>query len=215
MPENLKTYETNCFMEIDDSKYDELVAFIETGAKGNLSPELVQYLSTLELIRGLHMQYENRNAIVKLLQQQPYSLSPYLSNKYYSDAINFFYLNIEVKKQAWRNMYAEMLERAAELVYKTAKTSKDIDIFKNVILAAGTMRQLNEVEPDDIPEEFFSKPIKIYTIDPELVGRKKANRYELARHIDGLDIPERDRQRVKADAMIENNPIDLFPDDED
>jgi hypothetical protein len=200
-------------MEIDDNKYDALLSFIETGAEGDLPTEMVEYLSTLEMIRGMHMRYENRSAIIKLLQLPPYALSPYLSNKYYSDAINFFYLDNAIKKQAWRNMYAEMLERSAELVIKTAKTSKDLDIYKNIILAAGNMRQLNEAEPDDIPEEFFKKPVKIYTLDPELVGRTKANRYELARHIDGLDIPEREKLRVKADAMIED--IDLFPEDED
>jgi hypothetical protein len=200
-------------MEIADSKYDALLSYIETGASDNLSTEMVEYLSTLELIRSMHMRYENRQAIVKFIQGPPYSLSPYLANKYYSDAINFFYLDIDIKKQAWRNMYAEMLERSAEIIIKTAKTSKDIDIYKNVILAAGFMRQLGEPEPDDIPEEFFQKPIKVYTIDPELVGRKKANRYELARHIDSLDIPEREKLRVKGDALIED--LDLFPEDED
>jgi hypothetical protein len=35
----------------------------------------------------------------------------------------------------------------------------------------------------------------------------------LARHIDSLDIPEREKLRVKGDALIED--LDLFPEDED
>jgi hypothetical protein len=191
-------------MVIPDTKYDALISYIETGAQGDLPQDMVEYVSTLELIRGMHMRYENRQAIVKFLQQPPYSLSYYLANKYYSDAINFFYLDVEIKKNAWRNMYAEKLDRAADLVLKTATTSKDIDIYKNIIFAARDMRQLHIPESEDIPEEFFKKPNKVYVLDPGLIGRSKANRNLLAKHIDSLNIPEADKQRVKADAMIED-----------
>lgn len=189
-------------MEIEDNKYDALLAFMETGARGDLQQEMVDYLSILELIRGLHMQFNSKDTIVNFLQKQPYSLSYFISIKYYSDAINFFYLDNQIKKQAWRNVYAEQLDRAADLVLKTATTSKDLDIYKNIKLAAANMRQLDQPEQDDIPEEFFKKPIKMYVLDPELVGRKRANRNLLAKHIDSLDIPETDKMRLKSDAMI-------------
>ena len=200
-------------MVIDDNKYDALLAFIETGDEGDLPEELVEYISILELIRSMHMRYENRNSIIKLLQQHPYNLSEYKAIKYFTDAINFFYLNNEIKKQAWRNVYAEKLDRAADLVLKTATSSKDIDIYKNIIYAIKDFRQLGEPEPDDIPEEFFKKPNKVYILDPRKVGREPANRNLLAKHIDSLDIPEKDKQRVKADAMIED--IDFLSADED
>jgi hypothetical protein len=200
-------------MEITDIKYDALLNFIDTGATGELSAEMVQYLETLELIRSMHMRYEDRSTIIRFLQKHPYNLSPYLATKYYSDAAMFFYLNIPIKKQAWRNMYAEELDRAADLVIKTATSSKDIDIYKNIKLAASDMRQLGVPENEDIPEEFFKKPYKLYVLNPNQVGRVSANRNLLARHIDSLDIPEADKQRVKSDAMIED--IDFLSDIED
>lgn len=202
-------------MEIEDQKYDALLAFMETGASGDLPQEMVEYLGVLELIRGLHMRFSSRDSIVNLLQQPPYLLSRHLSLKYYSDAINFFYLDNQIKKQAWRNVYAEQLDRAAELILKTAKTSKDLDIFKNIKLAAATMRQLDTPEQDDIPEDFFKKPIKLYVLDPELVGRKRPNRNLLAKHIDSLDIPETDKERLKGDAMITDVEFILDEDEGD
>lgn len=200
-------------MVIEDNKYDALVAFIETGAQGELPDELIEYLSILELIRGMHMRYENRNAIIKFLQQPPYNLSEYKAVNYYSNAINFFYLNNKIKKQAWRNVYAEKLDRAADLVLKTAINSKDIDVYKSIISDAREMRQLNEPEAEDIPEEFFKKPNKVYIMDPRKVGHQRANRNLLAKHIDDLDIPETDKQRLKQDAMIED--IDFLSINED
>lgn len=212
----MKTNAIYCYqMEFDDNKYDVLLNFIETGARGSLTDEMVEYVSTLELIRGMHMRFESRMAIINFLQKAPYSLSYHLASKYYSEAVNLFYLDINITKQAWRNLYAEKLDRAADLVLRTATSPKDIDIYKNTILAARDMRQLSIPDADDIPEEFFKKPNKLYVLDPELVGRKKANRNLLARHIDGLDIPEADKQRVKADAMIEDIDFLSEADDDD
>ena len=200
-------------MDIDDNKYDELLTYIESGTKGNLPEEMIEYISILEMIRGLHMRYENRQAIVKLLQQPPYNLSYYNATLRYSEAVNFFYLDHEIKKQAWRNLYAEKIDRAADLVLKTATSSKDIDVYKNLIYAAMEARHLNVPDAEDIPKELFLKPTKVYTLKPELLGRKKINRTLLAKHIDSLDIPEADKQRVRSDAML-TETIEFMESDE-
>ncbi len=191
-------------MEIFDDKYDQLLAFVESGAKADLPEELIKYLSVLELIRSMHFKFENRQTIINFLQKPPYQLSQYLASKYYSDAINFFYIDVKITKQALRNMYAEKLDRAADLVLKTATNSKDLDIYKNIIYAIRDLRELNIPEKEDIPEEFYKKPYKLYVLDPKLIGRQRPNRNELARHIDSLEIPEYDKQRLKRDALIED-----------
>lgn len=200
-------------MAIPEDKYDALLAYIESGANSDLSEEMIEYISMLELIRTMHMRYESRLAIIKFLQQPPYNLSEYVAVSRYSDALNFFYLNADIKKQAWRNVYAEKLDRAADLVLKTATCSKDIDIYKNIIFAARDMRQLHIPEAEDIPEEFFRKPTKLYTLNPELVGKKRANRFQLAKHIDSLAIPEAEKVRLRSDAMIED--VEFMSADED
>ncbi len=199
-------------MLIPDSKYDQVLAFINSGARGKLRPDLVEYISVLELIRGMHLRYENRNAIISFLQQPPYNFSEFIAVSRYTDALNLFYLNNDIKKQAWRNIYAEKLDRAADLVLKTATCAKDLDIYKNIILSARDMRQLHLPDVNDIPPELFQKPTKLYSLDPELIGKKRANRQILAKHIDSLKIPETEKLRLKSDAMIEE--IDFLPSDE-
>ncbi len=189
-------------MEIPDSKYDQLLTYIETGAKGDLTDEMVRYIELLDTIRSMFTRYQSRDVIINFLQKPPYNLSRYHAIKRFTDAVNFFYLDNEIKKSAWRNWYAEKLDRAADLVLKTATSSKDIDIYKNILLAASEMRQLNKEDKEELPEELFKKPVKLYTLNPELIGRKKANRDLLGKHIDALDVPEIEKKRMKSDAMV-------------
>lgn len=198
-------------MDISDDKYDQLITFIETGAEGNLPEEMVEYITLLELIRGLHMRFRSRKAIINLLQKKPYELSYYLASKRYTEAINFFYLDHEIKKDAWRNLYAEKLDRAADLVLSTATTSKDVDIYKNIIYAAMEARQLGKEDKEELPEEIFEKKIKIYTINPEELGRERPNRNLLASKIDNYNIPEKEKERLKSEAGITD--IKIFPDE--
>lgn len=200
-------------MEIRDNKYDELLTYIETGARGNLPEVMFEYVNLLELIRGMHMRYKDRQAIVKFLQQPPYELSYYQATQRYTEAINFFYLDHEIKRQAWKNLYAEQIDRAAELVLKTATNSKDLDIYKNMKLAAVDIRGLNDPEKMDVPKEFFQKKIKIYTLDPRMVGKVRPDRRLVAKHIDSLDIPEADKQRARSDAGL-NETYDFIDTEE-
>ena len=181
-----------------------MLAMIDPGEQGRLTDEMIEYMELLRIIHGWSFRHFTRDQIIKLLQSPPWSLSYYVAAKRYSDAVNFFYIDTKITKEAFRNMYAEKMDRVADLVLKTATCSKDLDVWKNMIYAIKDLRQLDVPEKEDIPDEFFKKPIKVYVLNPELVGRKKADRNKLARHIDNLDIPEKDKQRVKADAMIED-----------
>ena len=198
-------------MDIRDDKYDQLITFIETGSEGNLPQEMIEYLELLEVIRSLHMRFKNRRSIINFLQKAPYGLSYYEASKRFSEAINFFYLDHEIKKDAWRNMYAEKLDRAADLVLATATSSRDIDVYKNIIYAAMEARQLSKEDKEELPDEIFEKKIKIYTLDPSDLGRERPNRNLLAAKIDNYKIPEKEKQRLKSEAGI--TETNIFPDE--
>jgi len=193
-------------MKIPDSKYDQLLAYIESGAKGNLPRGLIEYVELLDLIRSMYSRYESREAIINFIYQKPYNLSPALAAKRFSEAMNFFYLDNEVRKKAWRNIYAEKLDRAANLVLKTAENAADIEIFKKIIDAAARMRQLDKIDPPEIPKQLYDKPYKIYSLDPATIGRKRPDKRLLAKKIDELpDTPEAEKESLKEDALI-NTP---------
>lgn len=58
-------------MVIEESKYDLLLAYIDTGANKDLPQEMIDYISILELIRGMHMRYENRRQLLNSCNSHP------------------------------------------------------------------------------------------------------------------------------------------------
>jgi len=154
-------------------------------------------------MRSMYSRFDNPVYIKRFFTQKPYDLSPYIANKRFTEMLNFFYSNNEIKKAAWRNSYAEKLDKAADLVMATAKNSQDLEVYQKLILSAAKMRALDQIDPPEIPKALYDKPTKIYTLDPGMIGREKANRNELAAQIDSLDISVADKNRIKADAMIQ------------
>ncbi len=190
-------------MDVKDYNYEILLDYIETGAKGQLTDDMVEYLNILETMRSMYSKFDSPVFIKRFFTQKPYELSDYIANKRFNEMLNFFYSNNDIKKAAWRNAYAEKLDKAADLVMATAKNSQDLEVYQKLILSAAKMRALDQIDPPEIPKALYDKPTKIYTFDPRMIGREKVDRNVLAKQIDSLDIPVADKNRIKGDAMIQ------------
>ena len=160
------------------------------------------YLDQLDMIRGLQLRWKSKGFIIKLLQSEKYGLSLYLANKRYSDAMNFFYSDQQIKKEAWKNIYADKLDNLARATILSATQVKDYKIAGDLLKEAASIRGVNDPEADVLPPELFTKVARLYTTDVSKLGLPKANRNQLAKLIDGLDANEVDKIRMKQDAMI-------------
>lgn len=198
-------------VNLEDYKYEQILHFIESGAKGELSEDLVKYIQLLELIRSMYDKYQSESSIVNFLQKSPYNLSEFQAKKRFYEAINLFYADNNVKKQTWRNVYATRLDRAADLALKAATSVADLEVYKKIIDAAARMRQLDRQDEKEIPKELFDKPFKIYTLDPEKVGRKRADRNLLAQQIDSMEVSEKEKDKAKRDGLLVD-AIEIFED---
>ncbi|MCH8490017.1 MAG: hypothetical protein LAT81_08830 [Oceanicaulis sp.] len=196
--------------EIEGHELEIIENYIENGRVGTLPEELLQYLDHLEIIRGLHHRNKSRQFIIHFLTGEPYNLSPYLARKRFADSMNLFYLDTSVRKESWRNIYAEKLEKAAIAALEMMKTVKDLDVYKNLLVAAANMRQLEKDDPEELPKELFEKPFKVYTSDVELfVDMPKTDRKLLAEMIDNYDISEMDKKRLREESAIDTPKLRL------
>ena len=187
----------------DESKYHLLEAYIESGSTGNLEEDEIDYLQILTLMNSMRRKY-GKEKTLKFFQKPPYGISAYRCKQMFDESINLFYSNEKVEKKALRALKADQLEKAAELVMATAKCAADIEVYGKLIRDSAIIRQLDKVDPPAIPEELYKKPIKIYSLDPGVLKLPKANRNKLAERIDALtDVTEKDRQRFKQEAQIE------------
>jgi hypothetical protein len=192
----------------EDFSLEQIESLIENSKKTGIPQEVADYLNVLEMARDWHYKNSSKKfiidhlrAVVKDKKGKP--ISEYLCNKIYCDALNFFYLNNTVRKQTYRNLYAERLELAAQVAWQ----QQDMEAYGRNIERAAKMRQLDLEDKEQIPEKLKKRAPVIYTLNPKDVGVEEVPRYELAKIIDELDIPEREKGRAKRDAGIEERDL--------
>jgi hypothetical protein len=86
----------------------------------------------------------------------------------------------------------------------TAKGPKDMEVFGDLVMKAYKVKGLDEIEPAKIPEELYNKPYKIYSLNPKSISLPDIPRNELAERIDNMEIPEREKNRVRQEAGVED-----------
>lgn len=196
------------------SHFDKLQDYIQTGSAESLSEEEQIYLDVLYLLNSLRRKYGKENAIA-FIQRPPYSISYRRSRQMFDEAINLFYMDEGIDKQAQRNMMFEQLMAAAAVVMQTAESSRDFEVYSDMLSRAYKIKGLDTPEPPRIPDGLYSKPIKIYSTDPRKISLMPADRNELAERIDALDVPEAEKRRFRQEAGVEDvNFLDILDDQE-
>jgi hypothetical protein len=187
-------------MMFDKSYFDTLQDYIASGCTMELTADELDYYNTLYALVGINRKYGKDNAIA-FLMHEPFNVERLRARKMYSEAINLFYLNDTIENNAHRNMMFDNLMKAAQVVLQNAVSSKDMEVYGNLNIQAAKIKQLDKPDPVK-PKEIDEKPIKIYDLNPEAVGLDAANRQILAAQIDSVDLPEREKVRLKRDANI-------------
>lgn len=184
----------------DKSYFDTLQDYIASGCTMELTADELDYYNALYALVGINRKYGKDNAIA-FLMHEPFNVERMRARKMYSEAINLFYLNDTIENNAHRNLMYDNLMKAAQVVLQNAVSSKDMEVYGNLNIQAAKIKQLDKPDPVK-PKEIDEKPIKIYDLNPEAVGLDAVNRQILAAQIDSVDLPEREKVRLKRDANI-------------
>nr|DAJ18585.1 MAG TPA: hypothetical protein [Siphoviridae sp. ctqA315]DAK68018.1 MAG TPA: hypothetical protein [Caudoviricetes sp.] len=184
----------------DKSYFDTLQDYIASGCTMELTADELDYYNALYALVGINRKYGKDNAVA-FLMHEPFNVERMRARKMYSEAINLFYLNDTIENNAHRNLMYDNLMKAAQVVLQNAVSSKDMEVYGNLNIQAAKIKQLDKPDPVK-PKEIDEKPIKIYDLNPEAVGLDAANRQILAAQIDSVDLPEREKVRLKRDANI-------------
>lgn len=194
------------------SCYDTLQDYIQGGSKSDLTDNETEYLEVLYLLNNLRRKYGKENAI-SFVQNPPLNIKYHHARRMYDESVNLFYADDTIEKQAYRNMIFEELQAAAKVVLNTAKSSKDLEVYGDLMTKAYKAKGLDIPESPKVPEELYKKPIKVYSLNPEQVKLPKVSRDELAELIDNLDISEGEKVRLRQEGGVTDvNFIELFDD---
>ena len=166
----------------------------------------------VEFIRELFANYSSKSQVIERIRQKWTTLRPYEAERLFNEVVNFYYINNnEVKTEAWKNIYAERLDNLFLLCFNT----NDFETARRCLIDAAQMRGVNKEKPQQIPPEILDRRPILYSIKITDVGVVAANRNELASLIDNFDVPEKDKQRLRRDAGIEDITFELAENDQE
>lgn len=197
-------------IELRDISLEEIYDFIENGVPAQ-QPDVVKYMVEMEKVRGMALRidkYASKDAIVSHLVKID-GYTKYLANKLYNQTMEYFYCDSTISKTAWRNIYAEKMEKVINFAIQVMKDTNDASKVNKMIFEMGKLRQLDQPDKEELPHELFARPFKIYTTDPEMLGMPVVDRRQLATFIDKLpELTEMQREQIKREAQI--LPIKVF-----
>jgi len=182
--------------------YQKLEDYILTGGSKDLSKEETIYLEALTLMNSMDRKYGRRRT-VEFFTKPPFNLKYSRASEMYDEALALFYTDRNVEKKALRHKLAEQIAEAALLVKTMANCAKDMEIYGTLKMQESNLRELHKADPVPLSKELYIRPVRLFSLDPEMVGITGINRQEIASQIDELEIPERDKLRLRQDAMID------------
>lgn len=201
---------------IQDIELDQIYDFIENGVREDAPSEIVDYLEAMDKVRGMFLRIDkwaSKDAIVNHLIKID-GLSRYQADKLYNQTLEYFYSDNTISKAAWRNIYAEQMQKVISFAIATMENASDAAKVVKMILEMGKMRQLDEPDKEELPIELFERPFKMYFMNPEDLGLPTIDRKKLAQKIDSWeDLSEAEREIIKREARV--LPLKVFPSDEE
>ena len=125
------------------SYFDELQDHIQGGSKDKISEEAEQYLDVLYLLINLRRKYGKENAIA-FIQRPPFGINYRRARLMFDEAVNLFYTDDGIDRQAMNNMIAEDIFKAAQVVLLTAKSAKDMEIYGKLMMQGREAKGLDK-----------------------------------------------------------------------
>lgn len=167
----------------------------------SLPTEVVEYIGLMEKARDWHYQLKSRLYVIKHLKLEYFAknreeLSDYHARQIYDNAINYYYADRTIRKEAWRNMLAEKYQVCAQLCFDR----NDFEGHRKYLEAIERVMRLNEKEEDTVDPRLLDRRVFIYVVSGKELGIPEVDRQELARLIDNYDIREHQKVKIKREA---------------
>lgn len=203
---------------LEQLSLDDIIAFLENGKLDNAPEGVPEYLNLLEKVRGMLLRfdkYPNDEIIVKHLVISD-QLTRAKARTVINEAREYFYCDQKVSKDAWIGIYAEKMDKVANLSALTIKDPRDgalvIKMYKDIY----EVRTSNMNEGNEIPYELLNQPrFTIYTMNVEDLGLPKANRNNIKALIESKTLELSDKEKTQIFREADILPFKIFPNEQE
>lgn len=203
-------------MKLDDISLEHIYDFMENGSLKNAPNEIVDYLLLLDKVMGMIRRidiYGNKDSVIKHLVLVN-KMSPYKAKKIHDEALEYFHSDKEVSKDAYRNYYAERMDKVTNFAMLIMKDVADAAKVHKMLLDTMIARGVNKEDKEVIPDHYYDKPVNLMTYDARILEFGETNRRALDAFIDTLpDLTEKERKRIKEESLI--MPLKIFPNEQE
>lgn len=183
--------------------------FLQSGQSTSIPLALQDYIRKINAVPAVvHHNGATISRCISALRRQFPDMTYSQARGIYEDAMNFFYMDNTVTSDAWDNYYADELDKLARL-------SLAMDKPETALRAFSKAHELRTRATDRIKPGDWNPPTFVISsnIKPEQLGYAKQNLYDIARKaeagyykklIDGLPITEKEKERLFAEAEMED-----------
>ena len=197
----------------DFSAWQKVRDYIENGSTGKLSKKEESYIDLLNLIFSLDRSHGKRNTI-KFLTSETFGYTYSQAVNLYSEAMEMFYCNRNVSKQALREKTADMYDCLYQAAVAAAKNTADYMAAADILTKRAKLLKLDEAETPKLDPAIYERKPVVLSLAPEDIGLKTADRRKLAELIDRMPVPESEKKRLEVDAGIVDMDIVKMLNDE-
>lgn len=192
--------------------FERIQDYVASGCRGDLSQKEQIYIDLLTMVYSLDGQFGKRKTI-RFLTSKPFNFSYEQASNMYAEAVEMFFANRKVSKDAMRAKMADQYDTLYSLAMQNARTTKDFEIAAGILSKKAQVLQLDKDDPEALPAENYQKQFRVLSLSPEVIGLPRANRDELARQIEGIVAPEAVKKRLRVDAGIDDLDVVKMLDD--
>lgn len=186
---------------LDPKSWNAIQDYIGTGSRGDLDPQQQKYLDLLTLIYSLDGQYGKRNTI-RFLVSSYFGFSYEQAGRLYNEAIEMFYANRGISKDAMRAKTADQLDAAYIAAFNAATTAKDFKNAAEILRMKAEVLGLDKEDAKVLETRVYMRSFRVLSLSASDIGLPVANRRELAEMIDKLPVPDTDKKRLSMEAGI-------------
>lgn len=184
-----------------EETFKNIQRYVEDGCPGELSTKEQVYIDILHMVYSMNLKFGDRKTI-KLLTRPPYNASYDRAKDLMCEAIELLAGGRRNSKEALRHHIAESYDALYHLTLEVAKTPQDMALASGILDKKAKVLQLDKPDDDILPPEQYRRSYRLSNLTPEILGLPEANRDELARQIDALDVPDSERERLRMEAGI-------------
>lgn len=190
----------------DEGAMERIQAYIDGGCKTTLSHGEQVYIDLLVMIYSLDGQHGKRNTI-RFLTRQPFGFTYSRASDLYAEAIEMFFANRQVSKDAMRAKTADQFDTLHAAAVAAAKCTRDYEVAANILAQKAKVLRLDQPDPEVLPPSQYQKQFRVLSLTPESIGLPPANRDTLAAQIDSLGLDSSVRRRLRMEAGIDDVEI--------